>query len=236
MPHRLYQVSAIALVTALAACGPQDYGYDEEAYADDEVDEGFSERGGAPDFMLGLQASDGGCTNQVGTRNYSDFDGSTTSTWTRWTSDSNQYNPDCLRVTLKVPNAGDIPTLDFRLKLQASDGHPGRHAGPVRYTPWASEGGGVSRFATDDNHYDPEYFRVGIETRPWPRTRGGAKRRRIIDYRVGLRAIDLNGGDVDGQEVFTPSARDGGGTSPWATDSNSYDPDGYTIRLEVKQR
>lgn len=234
MPHCRYPVSALALVTALAACGPYDDGYPDEASADDEAGEGASELGSPPGFRLGLQASDNGCSNQVGTRNFSDFAESTTSAWTRWTSDSNHYDPDCLRVTLKVPNAGDALALDFRLKIQASDAHPGSHAGPVRHTPWASEGGGLSGFATDDNRYDPNYFRVGIDTRPWPRTRRGSPWPRISDFRVGLKAIDLNGGDVSGREVFTPSARDGGGTSPWARDSNAYNPDGYTIRLDVR--
>jgi hypothetical protein len=234
MPHRLYPVSAIALVTVLAACGPQDDGYADESYADDEAGEDVSEMDAPPGFRLGLQASGNGCSSLIGTRNFSDFAESTTSTWTRWTSDSNHYDPDCLRVTLQVPNAGDIPTLDFRLKIQASDAQPGNHAGHVRHTPWASEGGGVSGFATDDNRYDPNYFRVGIDTRPWPKTRRGAARPCISDFRVGLKAIDLNGGDVSGREVFTPSARDGGGTSPWAKDSNAYNPDGYTIRLDVK--
>jgi hypothetical protein len=75
---------------------------------------------------------------------------------------------------------------------------------------------------------------VGIEIRPWPQTRRGAPQPRISNFRVGLRAIDLNGGDVTGQEVFTPSARDGGGTSPWARDSNAFNPDGFMIRLDVK--
>jgi hypothetical protein len=137
-------------------------------------------------------------------------------------------------VTLKVPNTDDALTLDFRLKIQASDAHPGGHAGHVRHTPWASEGGGMSGLATDENRYDPDYFRVGIDTRPWPKTRRGEQRPSISDFRVGLKAIDLNGGDVEGREVFTPSAREGGGTSPWARDSNAFNPDGYMIRLDVK--
>jgi hypothetical protein len=234
MIHRLYPVCAIAVVTVLAACGPYDDGYADDAYADDEAGEGVSDMSAHPGFRLGLQASGNGCSRRIGTRNFSDVAESTTVTWTRWTSDSNRYDPDCLRITLRAPHAGDMPTLDFRLMIQASDAHPGGHAGFVRHTPWASEGGGVSGLATDDNRYDPDYFRVGIETRPWPKTRRGAPQPGISDFRAGLRAIDLNGGDVSGREVFTPSARAGGGTSPWARDSNAFNPDGYTIHLDVK--
>jgi len=32
---------------------------------------------------------------------------------------------------------------------------------------------------------------------------------------------------------WTPWAGEGGGVSPWAFDSNAFDPDGYAVGIEV---
>jgi hypothetical protein len=151
--------------------------------------------------------------------------------FTEWTSDSNGYDPDAAKVELVVPGIDALVSNDFRICMFGSDGGPGKKAGPPQCTPWASQGGGVSPLATDNNALDPDYYKIGMQTREWPGTDT-----KPVDVRIGLRGVDHAGGDVRGAERFTPWASLGGGWSDWASDSNTYDPDGYIVNLDLRHR
>lgn len=51
-------------------------------------------------------------------------------------------------------------TLNCRVCLQFIDGGGRKGAGPWRCTPY---GGGVSKFATDSNSYDPDGARISLD-------------------------------------------------------------------------
>ncbi|MFB9393097.1 hypothetical protein ACFPM3_18495 [Streptomyces coeruleoprunus] len=143
-------------------------------------------------------------------------------TSTPWAGDANGYDPDAVRINLDtLPEA--LGQLDFRIGAQAMDN--GGHYGPPQFTPWASQGGGASGLATDDNGRDPDKYRLFLETRSWPSSVT------LTDFRLSVTAVDHG---VPGVAAVTPWASQGGGRTTWAVDSNSYDFDGIVIGLEVQ--
>ncbi|GLZ37968.1 hypothetical protein [Actinokineospora sp. NBRC 105648] len=174
-----------------------------------------------PNFRVGLQVADGGGFGGAGVEKfttYAKFGGSTSD----WATDSDYYDPDAVLVDLAAAPSGVLGAVDFRIGVQAreSDGH----LGPAEFTPWASQGGGTSPLATDDDGYDPDGYRVIVETRAWtaPFTPD--------DFRLSVEAVD---GGIAGVPAFTPWASQGGGKSQYAIDSDGYDPDGIRVGLEV---
>ena len=53
----------------------------------------------------------------------------------------------------------------------------------------------------------------------------------LPNFRVGIQAMDK--GTQIGDIEVTPYASFGGGCSPWAGDTNTYDPDGIAVGIEV---
>ncbi len=117
-----------------------------------------------------------------------------------------------------------VNQIDFRIGGQATD-RGGRETGPVTYTPWASQGGGSTDNITDSNSFDPDQYRLFLETRPLP---PGVQ---ISDLRLSILAVDR--GEPDGVPTFTRWASQGGGRSGIALDINAFDSDGFRIGLEV---
>ncbi|MEV0676070.1 hypothetical protein AB0I60_06045 [Actinosynnema sp. NPDC050436] len=176
-----------------------------------------------PNFRVGFQLVDeGGRSGQgveqfTGTANF----GSSSS---QFAGDSNDFDPDGARINLNPAfGGGTLNPVDFRIGGQARD--RGRDLGAVVFTPWAGQGGGTSDVMTDPDAFDPDQYRVIIETRPLP---PGVV---IGDFRLGLNAVDRR--EPEGRPVFTGWASGGGGQSAYAFDANAFDPDGFRFILEV---
>lgn len=176
-----------------------------------------------PNFRAGIQLIDGGGNSGQGVEQFTgtaNF-GSSSS---QFAGDSNNFDPDGARLDLDPAfGGGALNQIDFRIGGQARD--RGRELGPVVFTPWASQGGGTTDVVTDANSFDPDQYRVIIETRPLP---AGVV---LHDFRFGLSAFDA--GEPEGVPVFTGWASTGGGKSAYALDANAFDPDGFRFILEV---
>ncbi len=73
--------------------------------------------------------------------------------------DSNQYDPDAVRLILDTNQFDPLdPLLDFRIVAQAADRGGTDQFGIPQATPWASQGGGTSGFITDINGLDPDVY------------------------------------------------------------------------------
>ncbi len=191
-------------------------------------------------FKLGLRLADGSyCATQLGNYAYTPFADNTTFglQYSTWATDSNGYDPDCMHLDLQTNSA--TLTSDFRVCLRFADnavldskGNVDRLSqyGTHQCTPWASEGGGWSKPATDANGYDWDAAQLITETRAMPT---GAQT--IVDYRIGGRLCDSNCTAQFGTTQYTPWASAGGGKSAWFGDANWYDSDGGQLILEVNR-
>lgn len=178
------------------------------------------------DAIVGIQLADG--------RHLSPGDWAKTFTleggggYSDWACDGDCYDPDAARLELDTVRHQQLRGRDIRVCIQASDGgfkHTG--LGPLRCTPWASVGGGVSGVASDGDSWDPDSYRVKVETRRWP---SDASPR--INYRLRIRAMDRGRRYIWSR--WTPWSSQGGGRTDWACDSDCYDPDGFEIELDVR--
>lgn len=79
--------------------------------------------------------------------------------------------------------------------MQAGDQRGNGGLGVVQCTPSASEGGGTTGYVTDSNAFDPDAYRVMLETRPWPTGENQA-----VDVRLSW-GCDSNCCEPDGFEV-----------------------------------
>lgn len=176
-----------------------------------------------PNFRVGIQMIDNG--SQIGDAEYtpySNFGGGCSP----FAGDTNTFDPDGARLFLEPPPRFTPLSRDFRIGAQVTD-HNGSQTGVLQWSPWASEGGGVSDFAFDTNGFDPDQVKVCLETRDMP---AGVV---FYDFRLSIKAVDQGSADQGGTRQFTPWAADGGGASPWAYDSNAWDPDGFAVGIEV---
>lgn len=173
--------------------------------------------------VIGIQAIDKGCRKQLGPQRFTPR--SVNGGWSAWASDTNSYDPDCWRVYME--NGWQDSPSDFRMCIQAADKGSKKQHGAVQCTPWASAGGGWSWWATDKNAYDPDSYRVQVETRSLDKTLV------ISNARLGIQMIDKGCRKQAVNPQYTPWAGSGGGWSGWATDKNSYDPDCARLFLEA---
>jgi hypothetical protein len=180
-----------------------------------------------PNFRVAIQAADEGGAGAEGEARYTPW-AKDLSDWSAWASDADHFDPDAVRVLLDVEANNPLPDKDFRLEIQASDGGGTAGLGPKQFTPWASQGGGWSGIALDSDAFDPDAFRIKIQTRPWTSSRT------FKDFRLGVQVVD-NGGKELGEIVgYTPWASESGGTSEYAVDLDQFDPDGFKVQLEVR--
>lgn len=176
-----------------------------------------------PNFRVGIQAMDKG--TQVGDiefTNYASFGASCSP----WAGDTNTYDPDGVSVALQNAPRGLLGAKDFRIGVQVTDNNQSQ-TGLTQWTPWASAGGGVSAYAFDGNGYDPDQFRICVDVRPMPTNV------ELYDFRLSVKVVDRGTADQGGFRQFTPWSGDGGGSSAFAVDRNSYDPDGIAVGIEV---
>ena len=146
----------------------------------------------------------------------------------RVATDLDRFDPDAVRVGLDVETDAPLGDLDFRIGAQALDLGEGRDVGPLQFTPWASQGGGWTGLVSDSDGFDPDAFRLTVETRTWPSDRV------LRDARLGLQMFD-NAGQVSGNViVYTPWASQGGGWTEYAVDEDGFDPDGLKLKLESR--
>ncbi|WFB06135.1 hypothetical protein LRS74_03075 [Streptomyces sp. LX-29] len=175
-----------------------------------------------PSFRVGIQLSDDRGRTQFGAEQftrYAKFGNSVSP----WAGDANGYDPDAVLIDLNTTPGSQLGRTDFRIGAQAMDGNG--HYGPVQYSPWASEGGGESPVATDDNGYDPDKYRLFLDSRAWPISAP------LLDFRLSVTVVD---GPTSGVAAVTPWASQGGGRSEFAVDDNSYDFDGLKVGIEVQ--
>ncbi len=151
--------------------------------------------------------------------------------WSHWIGDANLYDPDFLQVGLALD--ANAPTklvdTDFRIAIQIADAQGSSEHGVVRYTPWASEGGGWSAWANDANDYNFDVVRVMLQTRP--------KKDFFIDnLRIGIQTYDKNRSPYTSPEMYSPWMRDGGGLSGYAGHDNFEGMDRVRIKLDINNR
>jgi hypothetical protein len=198
-----------------------------------ETKEGKTMSNQIKNFRVALQASDWGGNPRVGEPSYPGEPRYTSwandeSVWSEWATDSDRYDPDAIRIHLEIAGQGGLPDKDFRFVIQSSDHCGGQAMGTKQFTPWASEGGGWSALSMDADAYDPDAFRIKIQTREW------TSPRKIHDMRLGIQLFDHGGREAGDVIAFTPWQSQGGGWSDWAVDRDSYDPDGFKVKLEVR--
>ena len=180
-----------------------------------------------PNFRVGLQVADDSGQTGEGQATYTSY-ANGPQIWSEWARDADQYDPDAVKVELEIEGDNPLEDKDIRLELQAADSGGSIAFGPKQTTPWASQGGGWSGLATDADAWDPDAFRVKIQTRPW------TSALTMTDMRLGLQLFDSNGRELGNAIEFTPWASEGGGASSYVIDKDEYDPDGLKIKLEVR--
>ncbi len=157
-----------------------------------------------------VSVKDHNCSDQTGSSSLAGPNGSAAAT------DSNAKDPDCGNIsfnTSSVSGVGLTETIynnDFRIGTRLAESESGcsRDAGAIRWTPWASEGGGAGWGATaNPNVNDPDCLWIHYETRPLP---------------AGILIQDVRAGISTGHGgfAFTPWARQGGGSSSYSGGGN----------------
>jgi hypothetical protein len=193
------------------------------------------------DNDFGLGSGGGACSgSQVGPLVSNPAQGGI---WTAWFGDNDNYDPACIRAWLAGNSAvtdGIGKDTDMRVCVQIYDGGGlfgwGGGTGSQKCSPWASAGGGLSGWASDENDlWAIDKARFKIETSDDTQS-GAMKGKRISDLSVALQ-VSSSGcpGDV-GTLESTASSSVGGGYSGWAHDSGSrYDSIGCVrVRLLAK--
>jgi hypothetical protein len=154
--------------------------------------------------MIGLQLCDNGqnCATSAPAQ-YADLN-----VWTPYAGDQDRYDPDYIRIWIgNTPIPADT---DIRIGIQALDdpscwvvAHCSDGGGRAKYTSWASEGGGWSDWATDVDGWDPDLYRMIIETRP-------------------LAGKSVTGFNLEAQESNSQPS----GNNVWGLPNNSWDTAG----------
>lgn len=179
-------------------------------------------------FRFGIQLIDNKGRSEQGSLQVTPFlvDGGGVSDWA---FDANKFDPDGARLLLS--STGIPANLDFRICGQAIDAVTNRGAeiGQVVCSLWASQGGGgPTPVVTDPNGFDPDGYRVILDTRPLP---AGVE---ILDVRLSITAFDNDPRGMFGPTQFTPWLSQGGGFSPYAFDRDAFDPDGYVLAISAR--
>jgi hypothetical protein len=180
-----------------------------------------------PNFRLGVQVADGAGMTSEGEARYTGWARETTLP-SEWAFDLDRFDPDAVRLGLEVESTRALGDLDFRIGAQAFDRGESGNVGPVQYTPWLSQGGGWTGLVSDGDGFDPDAFRIMVETRP------ATTDRVATDMRVGLQMFDGGGAQPGNVIVYTPWASQGGGWTEFAVDTDAFDPDGLKIKLEIR--
>lgn len=206
---------------------------DSDSEPEEELGDEFRQVVGV-DMKLGIQIGDFGTADVGSLRKTGTLEGAATSTWSSWAYDSDHVDPDSARLYLDTWYGDDWKGKDFRACIKAADGGWSySNQGTKRCTPWASQGGGASGFASDDDLHDPDSYRVALEVRSWPTNVD-----KVIDARFRIRAWDkpsiFSGFEAGLWSAYTPWASGGGGYSGWALDGDSHDPDGFEIYMGVR--
>ncbi|MEM9339017.1 MAG: hypothetical protein AAGA66_09835 [Bacteroidota bacterium] len=182
---------------------------------------------GSNDFRIGFQLGDGGLGSNAGAKVYTTWAADRQNRWSVYGGDNNKYDPDWIRLELDSRTSESLSNLDFRIHIQLNDDRGNSTPGIIRTTPWASQGGGWSSWATDANAYDFDVIRLKIETR----YRAGFV---IRNLRIGIQLTDDGtSGAKEGVVRYTPWLSNGGGLTYYAGDNNYYDPDAVRILLDV---
>jgi hypothetical protein len=186
----------------------------------------------------GLQLSDIGCGNNLGSAQYvSDLN-----IWSPWAGDSDNYDPDCVRVRA----ASTIPKdTDIRVDLQARDINTpcgflwlfkcGDGGGAIVYGPWVSAGNAAwTGWVTDADAWDPDQYRIILESKPWyGHTIGNFK----LGVQVANDTTSDSGTGCDTAGPVTYSASSSAAawpTSPtWASDGVGVHPSFNCMRINL---
>jgi hypothetical protein len=180
-----------------------------------------------PNFRFGIQVADAAGTSSEGEARYTGW-AREANLSSEWAADLDRFDPDAVRIGLDVESTRALGDLDFRVGAQAFDQGDGQNVGPVQYTPWASQGGGWTGLVSDTDGFDPDGFRIIVETRP------ATTNRVLTDLRLGLQMFDGGGSQPGNVIVYTPWASQGGGWTEYAVDADAFDPDGLKIKLETR--
>ena len=87
--------------------------------------------------------------------------------WSAVATDADGVDADAYRITVETrPLTDGSMTRDFRVGMRGLDEGGAAEAGHTRYSPWASQGGGWSSWASDDDERDPDGFALLLELRP----------------------------------------------------------------------
>lgn len=187
----------------------------------------------------GIQFGEGQCTGGWGTPQF--IPG--LNQWSGFASGVSNFDPDCVRVYMDTT---PIPAnTDIRFCSESQDGSYfvyGSGSGPVRCSPWVSSlpatgGTVVTPWVTEDDEYNPDAWKIKIETRVMPND--GITSRSVADLRLGVQVADhlfWNSGcrEQVGTTRYTPYKTLGGGwSSPMAHDGEEHE-DMNCIRLYLQ--
>jgi len=184
-----------------------------------------------PNFRVGIQVADNKYYDPGEPTYTGEAHGSPAPTYSDWAWDPDHFDPDSVRLHLELSGTTWDFSKDFQIGIAVMEGDQVEF--PVQWSGWASEGGAFSPWAKDRDGFDPDAFRIVLNTRDWPNTKP-----RIRDFRLGIKLVDrvcswFSCRDEAGSVAYTNLAKSGGGWSPWAMDRDGFDPDGASVGIQI---
>jgi hypothetical protein len=178
-------------------------------------------------FTIGIQLADDGNSMPGAFVFTGDYEKGETGGTSPWACDVDCFDPDSARLSMSGFRHEDAQRKDFRVCLQASDGYLS-HIGQTAFgcTDWASQGGGTTGMVSDNDGFDPDSYRVQIETKERPSDLA-------IEIRFRIRGFEKTGDSyIPGIWSTYTGSNTRGGASGWASAPYSNDLDGLEIEME----
>jgi len=118
------------------------------------------------DFRIGIQMCDGKAGRNVGAVQYTPW-ASEGGGWSLYAGDSNNYDPDYIKIIVETKKLSGFTASDVRFGLQVCDGgRSGKKHGEALFTPWlSSKSSGNTGWTTDSNGYDPDAVRICLNVK-----------------------------------------------------------------------
>ena len=187
--------------------------------------------GGSERFTIGIQLADDGTVMPGAFAFTGDYEMGETAGTSPWACDADCFDPDSARLAVSGFRHEDAQRKDFRVCLQGSDGglsHLGES--PFSCTNWASQGGGSTGMVSDNDGFDPDSYRVQIETK-------ARYSDLAIAIRFRIRGFEKTGDTYvsGGWSTYTGGDMQGG-VSGWARAPYSNDSTALRLRWREPKR
>lgn len=118
------------------------------------------------DFRIGIQMCDNKAGQNVGEIQYTPW-ASEGGGWSAFAGDSNNYDPDYVKVIVETRTLSGYKASNVRFALQLCDGgRDGNNSGVALYTPWVNDiNTGNTGWVADSNGYDPDAIRIRLNVK-----------------------------------------------------------------------